>query len=414
MYDTFLNWCQNFLNELSVSSWLVKAITILAVVFLGWLIARILGSLIYRLAKRIDKGGRVSRYLYLPLATSKSLSGDTFARVTGKFFYYSIMLMVFAATLDVLGIPRPGGPLYLMFGGLVPAIPGIIKAFAILYCAWILASFVRHFVEAALNKVDFDSKVRNLAGNEEIGHSADSVASIAATIAYYFIFVFALVPAFTAIGLPSLSEPVLAIVSRITGFLPNVIAAGIIVFIAYLLGRLLRTISGQLCEKLGVDSFADKLGLSSRGGELRASEVIGHVVFAVILLFGIVEASNLVGLKAIGSLGERLLGFLPQVAIASLIIVLGFMLGDYCKRLVASRVKPQDSYWGIVTKGAIVALSIVAASEEAGIASSFTHTAFTIILAALGLGSALAFGLGSRESAGNFVKKQLIRLNKPE
>ena len=157
---------------------------------------------------------------------------------------------------------------------------------------------------------------------------------------------------------------------------------------------------------------SDKSGIANvlAKGDIKAtlSELIGGVIYWIIILVVLATALSAMNLGIAADLVTRLVEYIPNLLAAIFILVVGTILANF----VSTIVRTTASNAGIgkakllaqITQVIIVIVSIVIAIEQLKIATTLIILSINIILMSLGLGIAIAFGLGCKEIAGKLVQ----------
>ena len=214
-------------------------------------------------------------------------------------------------------------------------------------------------------------------------------------------------------------SPVRDLLLKGWGFLQNFLAAIVIFVIGWIVAKIIKEIIVRLLRALRLDSISEKIKIEeflSKGGiKYTLSELIGVVIYWVILLGVLISALNLLKLTGVTDLLDRVLAYMPNVIGAVIILVLGMYLAAFVSSIVrAATVNIGIAQAGLLSKVAqvaIIAFSILIALEQLRIGAVLVN-AMSIVLAAIGLGAALAFGMGCRDAAGRFVNDLIEKLKK--
>ena len=95
-----------------------------------------------------------------------------------------------------------------------------------------------------------------------------------------------------------------------------------------------------MLERLKFDKALDRGGvrdaLKRTGTKLDPSSVVAKLVFWAVMLTAILMAANALGLTAVAAMFDRIVAFIPNVIVAVLIIVLGMLIGEFVKDLIAA------------------------------------------------------------------------------
>lgn len=195
------------------------------------------------------------------------------------------------------------------------------------------------------------------------------------------------------------------VTSRIFSFLPNLIAAVAVFVIGWIIAGWIKTITIKLLETLllskllegaGVKKFLKKADITTK-----IEEAIGTAVKWLIILIFFIASVNIVGLTTVSNVLENILGYIPHVISAALILTIGVLIAGFVEKLVKGAVSSVDvktgRLFGRVASYTIVVFSALAAISELKIAQGFINTIFTGFIAMLALGLGLAIGLGAKD-----------------
>ncbi len=192
-------------------------------------------------------------------------------------------------------------------------------------------------------------------------------------------------------------------------FLPNFVAA-IVLFVAGIAIALgVRFLVIKILNSIGWDRFAQKGSyLRFMGvGDIRYPlfDLVGAIVFWIVILAFSGTAAHALGLTTIELLLDELVGFLPNLFLALLILGLGIWLGVLAGRFTSAfAVSAKIAEANLLGKGIQYLIIIIAAGtalEQLRVATRFLFGAFLITLASLGL----AFGLGGRDKAREIIDR---------
>lgn len=202
--------------------------------------------------------------------------------------------------------------------------------------------------------------------------------------------------------------------SGVIMFIPNLVVAIIILLIGWAIGAIvcsaivsfMKTIKfDEALKKSGFEDLVKKAGLNLNSGMF-----VGKLVEYFIVIAFLIASFNVLGLSQVTMfLQQIVLGYLPQLIIAILILLVGSVVGDVMSRVVmhTSRTAGVTSagLLGSVTKWGIWIFVILVALSQMGIAGSFIQTLFTGFVVAVSLALGLSFGLGGQDAARSTVEK---------
>ena len=195
-------------------------------------------------------------------------------------------------------------------------------------------------------------------------------------------------------------------------FLPQLLIALLVLVLGWIIGGMLGRVIAKGFTKLKLDEALDKAGvddLSERAGyAFKPGQFVGSLVkWFVVLVFAVV-AFDILGLSQVTVFArEVVLGYLPQVFAAALILFVGVLVAQLAKDLLMGALRGAGSknveLYGKLTYALVLAFSIMAVLNQLQIAADLVQILFMGIVFALSLGTGLAFGLGGRDASGKYI-----------
>jgi len=194
--------------------------------------------------------------------------------------------------------------------------------------------------------------------------------------------------------------------------MPSILAALLLLLIGMVVGRVARAGVEKLFRITKLDDYTEMIKvneLTTRLGFGKSpSYVIGFLVYWLIILLFLVSAANAVQLTVVSELLERFVLFVPKLIGAVLVVAGGLLLGHFFGEIVlnAATANKLDGALALskLVRVTIVVFTGIMALEQIDIDTSIITSSIQIILAAIGLGFAIAFGLGGRDVAAEIIK----------
>jgi len=216
-------------------------------------------------------------------------------------------------------------------------------------------------------------------------------------------------------------EPVRAFLHQVGDLLPRLILALLLLLVGYFVARLVRFVvvkglrAGNfhvLSDRAGIDGF-----LRDGGVGADTTEIIGLLFYWVVILASLVIGFNGLGLNYITDLLVKVLLFVPKVMVALLILAFGayfaHFIGNACCGY-AKKLHLQDAeLLGSLARYAILTFVVLIALDQVNIGGDIVRETFLILLAGVVFALALAFGLGGREWAAEFLERWWPRKKRP-
>lgn len=215
-----------------------------------------------------------------------------------------------------------------------------------------------------------------------------------------------------------LLEPAKTVLSQISQFLVNVLLVVIILLIGWIIAKIIKTLVIKLLRSIKLDQLSDQINLDSvlaKGGiSYSLSELIGVICYWLALLITFVVAVNAIGLTVAADLLNRVVLYVPNIIAAVFILILGMFVATLLSNIVKTAANnagvSQAKLLGKVVEVVVIIFAVAMTLEQLGIATKIIELAITVVLASLGLGLALAFGLGCRDLAAKYISELIESL----
>ena len=200
----------------------------------------------------------------------------------------------------------------------------------------------------------------------------------------------------------------------VISFVPNLIIAILIFIIGWMIGAVFGRVVAQIVNAVQVDRALESTGmgevLSRAGFKLNSGVFLGALVRWFFIIAFLVAAFDVLGLTQVNIfLQEVVLGYLPRVIVAALILLVSAVIADAMQKVVIGSAKAANMthahFLGGITRWAIWVFAIIVSLSQLGIAQSFMQILFTGVVVMLAIAGGLAFGLGGRDAAAGFIEK---------
>ncbi|HEY8062848.1 MAG TPA: hypothetical protein VID74_08620 [Gemmatimonadales bacterium] len=193
--------------------------------------------------------------------------------------------------------------------------------------------------------------------------------------------------------------------------LPALLAAGLILLVGYFVARQIEKWTDRTLKRLDFNKVAEAGGLREAvdrtGGGLDPVHAVGKLLFWLIMLIVILLASAALGLDSINRMFGIMLGFIPTLIAAIVIVILGIVVGEFVRGLILASAGTMEGVpiLANVAKGSVVVIAVFMALQQLGVAAELITAAFTLVLGAVALAVGLAFGLGNTTLAGEVTRR---------
>ena len=364
-------------------AFLPNLVGVVILVIIAWIVAEVLRKLT---VTGLDALSLNERLGFAPSTMSIS-------QTMGNIIYGLVFLFFLPAILDTLALGGLLTPVNAMITKLLSFLPNLVGALLILLIAWLMARFVRSLSFSLLRASGLDDKVSAYMNQM-------SLAKTISDILYALTWLLFLPAILDTLSLQGLLTPINAMIGKILEFLPNLFAASILIVVSYICGRILAQIVSGILAGFGVDSFLAKQGyVSAESKEYPPSRIIGMMVLFWVMLLAIMETAQVLGFSLLADLSAKFTVFAAQILLGVIIFALGLYLANWAHRAIISGGMVNAPLLAAAAKGAVLVLSAAMALREMGIANDIINLAFGLLLGAVAVAVALAFGLGGREVA---------------
>jgi hypothetical protein len=360
---------------------------------IAWIVASALRLVISRVltAAKIDER----------LGSSAALEEERvpLAQTLGNAMYWLVFLLFLPAVLNALELEGLLQPVQGMINQILGFLPNIFAAGLILAIGWFVARIVQQIVSNLLAAIGTDRL------SDRVGLAAvlgkQRLSGLLGLVIYVLILIPVLIAALNALALEAITRPASNMLNAILEAIPAIFAAILVVVIAYVVGRVVAGLITNLLTGVGFNAVLARLGLGQEPaeGERTPSEIVSYLVLVVIMLFAAIEASRLLGFVLLADLVAQFTAFAGQVILGLIIFAIGLYLANLAARTVQASGAAQAGWLAMAARVSILVLAGAMALRQMGLANEIISLAFGLLLGAIAVAAALAFGLGGRDLA---------------
>ena len=195
--------------------------------------------------------------------------------------------------------------------------------------------------------------------------------------------------------------------STIVGYIPQLIAAVIILVVGYLVAKLLQAVVRRVLQSIGFDQWMERGGIKQffdrAQTEHTPATIIGLLVFWFIFIIAITMATDALGIPQVSAVLREVVAYIPNVIAAILIVILAALLANFVAGIIRGATGVEMLATG--ARVAIIVYAVFVALTQLGIAVELTAPTFLIVLAGVVVAAAIAFGWGGREIARDILER---------
>ncbi len=368
----------------------------------AWIVASILRFLITRGMKTAKLDDWLTKEAEVDTPEAASVS-----ETLGTVVYWLIFLVFLPAIIGVLGLEGLLEPVQGVVTEILGALPGIFGAGIILLLGWIAARIIRQVVANLLAGAGLDTFGTRWGVEEALG--SQKLSSVVGTVVYVLILVPVAIAALDALEIDAVSQPASEILGTVLAAVPAIFAALLLLAVAYFVARAIGGFVTNALTGIGFNNVLSWIGLGGAegAGGQTASQVVGYLTTLGIMLFAVIEASDLLGFGIVADLISEFLVAAGGMVAGVVIFGLGLYFARIADRVIRGTGGSQAHLMAPVARVAIIVFSSALALRQTGIAEDIVNLAFGIVLGAIAVAAAMAFGLGGRDIAAKEIEKWL-------
>ena len=360
---------------------LEKAAMAIAILLVTWVLAK---AAKWAFAKAVDK---------VTLLQRDTSGGESVGASLGKIVSLFIWLFGLLGILQVFDMNAVAGPIDSLLNNIMDVIPNLIGAGLILFVGLMIAGIVRDIATTAMQTVDLD-KWANKGGVENVTGN-NTISKTIGTVIYVFIAIPVAIAALGALKIAAISVPATGMLSMILAAIPNIIAAGVLLGLGFLISKFVVGILTDLLSGLGIDRSIEATGLLP--ASTSASSVIARIVQIAIVLFFAIAATKLLGFPELTAILDQILELGGSVMFGAVVIGVGFLIANLMAKIVAGA--SEGSTAGSIVRYATILLFTFMGLRFMGVGEEIVDMAFGAIVIGGAVAASLAFGLGGRDWA---------------
>ncbi len=402
------------MNYQAMQQWLTEWAPKIALAAIILIVAHFAAKAIkWAIAKAVDRIPFLSRRDSVAPGGEKP-AVDVGERI-GEVGYWVVWLLGLIAALNALDQTAIVQPLNNMIDGFVRYVPQVVGAALIFFIGFVLATIARRMVEAAAEAAEIDRRLID-AGLTHMPRGP-GLARLLGILVFTLIIIPVSIQALATLNISAISDPATAMLREILATIPRVLGAALIILIAYVIGRWISLLTEEGLKSIGFDDIINSIAQAEpiRVGVERMdptpgvdtmnlkgfppSRMIGLAVLIGIVLFASVEAARLLGFGAMAAMLSEVLSLASRVLFGAVIIALGVLLANILAAAASKGDRASSEIMGVFVRWGVITLAAAVGLRFMGLANDIIVLAFGLVLGAVAVAVAIAFGVGGRDAA---------------
>ncbi|MFH1283262.1 MAG: hypothetical protein ABII27_06315 [bacterium] len=199
---------------------------------------------------------------------------------------------------------------------------------------------------------------------------------------------------------------------KVVEVLPKFVGAVFLLFIGVIVGKVIKKVVEKVLVIGKLDTISEKIGISEVTYKIGLGRspavIIGFLVYWLIFLTFLMAAAEVLEFKIVSELLNHFILFIPRLVASIFVLAVGLIIGNFLDELIskiayANKIEPAEKL-GKIAKIVIIIFVSVIALEQLQIGTLIVSDTLRIILASVAIAAGIAFGLGGKDIAAEFLR----------
>jgi len=366
---------------------------------IAWMLATVLRRVMLGTLQTFKLDERISGQAE-PKAKSIPLS-----KTLSDVVYWVVFLLFLPGILDALRLQGQLEPIKTLLNRVFEFVPNILGAGLIILIGWFIARLVRQVVTNLLVAAGVDRLSDRMGLADTLGEMR--LSGLIGLVLYILILIPVIIAGLNALKLDAVTQPASAMLGKIMGALPLLFGAALVVVISYVVARIVATLVTNVLAGMGFNNVLINLGITKKPaqGAKTPAAIVGMLALVTIMILASIEAARMLTFDTLADLLAKLLVFGGHILMGLIILGVGMFLANIVAKSVQESGRANAPMLSTVARVVILVLAGAMALRQMDIANEIVNLAFGLLLGAVAVAVAIAFGLGGRESAARLIEE---------
>jgi len=239
-----------------------------------------------------------------------------------------IILMTLIGVFNSFNLQAVSEPVSVMVSQIFDFMPKLLFGVLLIGVALAIGTLVRLMSTKALAQTSLDEKLSEDAGMQPMSNNIGNML--------FWITILLFIPAILKqFGLEGMLLPIQGMVEKFLSMMPNIFGAAVMAFVGFILAKVLRSLVSNILATAGADKLSSSVGVK---GSIKISQLVGTVVFALVLIPTLISALDTLGMDAISEPASDMLSMvlsaIPNIIGAGLILMITFYVAKFASSLL--------------------------------------------------------------------------------
>lgn len=200
----------------------------------------------------------------------------------------------------------------------------------------------------------------------------------------------------------------------VTNFIPKFVVGLVIILLGIVIASILKQVLIEILKTLRIEAFLKKYGVPEARDGFSWTNILAEIVRWFVIIIFLIPTADVWGLPQIVTVLNTFLLYLPNVFVAAIIGVVGFVFAKLSSDVILASIKgvsPETSQAiASVTKWAVIVFVLLAVLNQLGVAADLIRILFTGFVAMVAIAGGIAFGLGGQGTAREILESLFKKL----
>lgn len=217
------------------------------------------------------------------------------------------------------------------YGAIIAYGPKVMAAIAILIAAYIIGKVLSSTAKYIINRTSL---------GEQSTQTGQDLGDAMGKALFWVTMLVAVPAALGALGMEGLLQPMQAMVEKLLAFLPNLVGAGLILGLGWILATVAQRAVTSTLRAVQSDRLAERFGLAQVTGETGISNFAGVLIFTLLIIPVAIAALDALDIRSISGPAQQMLtsilDAIPNIFAAAIVLLLAFLIGRFASTTLAS------------------------------------------------------------------------------
>lgn len=382
----------------------------------AWLVASLARGVLARSLARWDVDRRVQKEIQgqptgvSPQAAAGAAAEPTVSSAVAEAAYWLVWLLFTPALLGALTLDGLLVPVREMLAESLGYVPNIAAAAVVLVVGWFVARIIQRVVTNSLAGIGIDGLSERSGVKGMLGEL--TLSSLVGYVVYILILIPVAIGSLNALQLESITAPASTMLESFFAAIPAIFGAALVLAVSYIAARLLYGVVHKLLNGVGFDNVLSKVGVTQEQlGSRTPSRLVAGLTMIAVIYFAAIEAARLLGFEAFALLATEFSMVAGHILLGLVVFGFGLFLSQLAAEAIRTSSLGQARVLSMTARVSILTLAGAMALRQMGIADEIIVLAFGLVLGAVAIAGALAFGLGGRDAASKTIEEIRVRLH---